>query len=128
ETHRADWRRTMMVPVLIAFVVLLVAGILIDRQSQQIAETRLRSQALVELSVIRAQLEGNIAGDIQLVKGLVSVIATEPQMSQTRFAALVQSLFEKGSQLRSIAAAPDLVVRMTYPLQANRAVIGFDYR
>lgn len=128
KTKHSDWRRTMIVPVVVALVIVVIAGFLIDRQNQQIAETRLRAQTFADLSVIRAKLEGNISGNIQLVKGLVSVIATEPDMDQARYGELVQNLIVEDSQLRSVAAAPDLVISMTYPLEANRAAIGVDYR
>ncbi|MFC3705162.1 EAL domain-containing protein [Devosia honganensis] len=118
----------MLVPLLVAIAVMLVAGILLDRQNQQIVESRLRAETLGKVSVIRAKLEGNIASNIQLVKGLVATISTEPDMSAARYDALARNLFEEESQLRSVAAAPDLVVRMTYPLTGNEAVIGLDYR
>ncbi|SMQ85587.1 periplasmic sensor diguanylate cyclase/phosphodiesterase [Devosia lucknowensis] len=128
EAHRGDWRRTMVIPVLMAFLVMLVAGIFLDRQNHQIAESRQRTDTLNQISVIRAKLEGNVSSNIQLVKGLVSVISTEPDMDQARYEDLVRNLFEEESQLRSVAAAPDLVIRMTYPLEANAAVVGLDYR
>jgi diguanylate cyclase (GGDEF)-like protein/PAS domain S-box-containing protein len=128
DTHRGDWRRTMLVPVLLSFAVILVAFILLDRQNLQLAEARLRNDTLAKISVIRAKLEGNISGNVQLVKGLVATISTEPDMDAARYNTLARRLFEEDSQLRSVAAAPDLVVRMTYPLLGNEAVIGLDYR
>ena len=128
DEHRGDWQRSIILPVLLALAVMLVAAIFLDRQNQQIAENRLRTDTLHQASVIRAKLEGHITGNIQLVKGLVSVISTEPDMDQERYQALVSNIFEEDSQLRSIAAAPDLVIAMTYPLEGNRAVIGVDYR
>ena len=128
EGHKGDWRRTMAMPVLLALIAMLVAGILLDNQNQQITSNRLRAEALQQISLIRAKLEGNISSNIQLVKGLVSVISTEPNMDQARFDALAGNLFEEDSQLRSVAAAPDLVIRMTYPLKGNEAAIGLDYR
>lgn len=116
------------VPVLVAMVVIVLAGIMVDRQAQVIAESRMRSNALAQIAVIRAKLEGNISSNIQLVRGLVSTISTEPNMNQVRFSALARNLFENDSQLRSVAAAPDLVIRMTYPFEANKAAIGVDYR
>ncbi|ODT76863.1 MAG: histidine kinase [Pelagibacterium sp. SCN 64-44] len=111
-----------------ALAVILVAGIFLDRQNLQIAEARMRAETLGKISVIRAKLEGNIASNVQLVKGLVSTITTEPDMNQERYTALAANLFEETSQLRSVAAAPDLVIRMTYPLENNAAAIGLDYR
>lgn len=118
----------MAMPVLLALAVMLIVGILLDRQNQQIATGQLRAEALAQIAVIRAKLEGNITSNIQLVRGLVSTISTEPGMDQARYEALVRNLFEEDSQLRSVAAAPDLVVRMTYPLEGNRAAIGLNYR
>ncbi|MFD1253704.1 Cyclic di-GMP phosphodiesterase Gmr [Devosia equisanguinis] len=123
-----DRRRTIAVPTLIAMITVIVVGLFIDRQSQQISEARIRSDVLAELSVIRAKLEGNISSNIQLVRGLVATISTEPDMDQARYDALVKNIFSDDSQLRSVAAAPDLVIRMTYPLAGNEAAIGLDYR
>ena len=121
-------KRSALVPVLIAVAVMLILGVLLDRQNQQIAESRLRAETLAKVSVIRAKLEGNIVSNIQLVKGLVATLSTEPDMDQERFDALARNIFEAGGQLRSVAAAPGLVIRMTYPLAGNEAVLGVDYR
>jgi diguanylate cyclase (GGDEF)-like protein len=80
------------------------------------------------LSLVRAKLEGNINGNIQLVQGLVATLSTEPGMGQDRFAQLVSKLFDKGSQLRNIAGARDLVVGLMYPMAGNEKAIGLDYR
>jgi diguanylate cyclase (GGDEF)-like protein len=126
--HRGDWRRTMAIPVLLALAAMLVAALLVDRQNQQLAEERQRADALSQISVIRAKLEGHIASNIQLIKGLVAVISTEPDMDQARYDELVGKVFEEDSQLRLVAAAPDLIIRMTYPRAGNEAALGLDYR
>ncbi|WP_200950319.1 EAL domain-containing protein [Devosia sp. Root635] len=120
--------KPILLPALVALAVLIAGGVFLDRQSSVLNEERLRTAVLAEVSLIRAKLEGNINGNIQLVRGLVSTISTEPEMDQTRFSALVANLFEEQSQLRSIAAAPNLVIAMTYPLVGNEAAIGLDYR
>ena len=123
-----EWRRTSFLPALLAFLVVVVAGLVLDRQAETINQERVRSEVLGRISVIRAKLEGHVSSNVQLVRGLVSVISTEPDMDQARFDALVGNLFEEDSQLRSVAAAPDLVIRMTYPLEGNEKAIGLDYR
>lgn len=125
---RMGWLKPILVPALIALAVLVAGGIFIDRQSASLAEEQLRANVLAQASLIRAKLEGNINGNIQLVRGLVSTISTEPDMQQARFSALVGNLFKEQSQLRSVAAAPDLVVTMIYPVIANEKVYGLDYR
>ncbi|WEK03823.1 MAG: EAL domain-containing protein [Candidatus Devosia phytovorans] len=116
-----------MLPALLAIAVLCVGGWFLDRQSGILNEERERTDVLAEVALVRAKLEGNINGNLQLVRGLVSTISTEPDMDQTRFSALVANIFEEQSQLRSIAAAPDLIVSMTYPLAGNEKAIGLNY-
>ncbi|MDB5621452.1 MAG: hypothetical protein JWR39_15, partial [Devosia sp.] len=118
----------MMLPALLALLVIATAGVWLDRQNTTIEQGRLRSSVLSQVSLIRARLEGNINADLQLVRGLVAAIASEPDMSPARFEELASILFEQPTQLRSLAAAPDLVVRMVYPVAANRQAIGLDYR
>ncbi|MDO9105735.1 MAG: ATP-binding protein [Methylovulum sp.] len=87
-----------------------------------------RVAAQNRLALVRSRLEGNIHGDIQLVKGLVSVIAANPQLTQQDFARAARPLFRGGSHLRNIGAAPDMVIRMMYPLAGNEKAIGLDFR
>ncbi len=132
STHMPDnrfgWLKPIVLPALLALAVLIAGGVFLDRQSAILNEERMRASVLAEVALIRAKLEGNINSNIQLVRGLVSTISTEPAMNQERFSALVSNLFEEQSQLRSIAAAPDLVITMTYPLVGNERAIGLDYR
>ncbi|MBU1337250.1 MAG: EAL domain-containing protein [Alphaproteobacteria bacterium] len=128
QEHRLSWLRPTLLPALVALIVLVAGGVALDRQTNVLDEERARAVVLAQVSLIRAKLEGNINGNIQLVRGLVSTISTEPRMDQDRFAALVSNLFEEQSQLRLVAGAPDLVVRMTYPFAGNERAIGLDYR
>jgi diguanylate cyclase (GGDEF)-like protein len=128
QEHRLSWLRPTLLPGLVALVVLVAGGVYLDRQSSVLNQERARAQVQAEMSLVRAKLEGNISSNVQLVRGLVSVMSTDPHMNQVRFGALVSNLFEERTQLRSVAAAPDLVVTMTYPLVGNERVIGLDYR
>jgi diguanylate cyclase (GGDEF)-like protein len=128
QEHRLSWLRPTLLPGLVALVVLIAGGVYLDRQSSVLNQERARAQVQAEMSLVRAKLEGNISSNVQLVRGLVSVMSTDPHMNQVRFGALVSNLFEERTQLRSVAAAPDLVVTMTYPLAGNERVIGLDYR
>ncbi len=120
--------RPSNVPAVLALVVIVLAGFFADFQNKRFYEQNLRAGVLGEVALIRAKLEGNINGNLQLVRGLVATISTEPAMKQERFAQLVGNLLMEKSQLRSIAGAPDLVVTMTYPLRGNERAIGLDYR
>ncbi|RNJ47192.1 bifunctional diguanylate cyclase/phosphodiesterase [Mesorhizobium erdmanii] len=115
-------------PAAIAFVVLLVCSIVADQQNRRVSDQLARADVLAKVNIIRAKLEGNINGNLQLVQGLVSAIDTEPYMGQQRFASLAGNLFQQKSQLRNIAGAPDLVISLMYPMEGNEKAIGLDYR
>ncbi len=78
--------------------------------------------------MVRAKLEGNINSNIQLVRGLVAVIATQPDIDQKRFSDIAAYLIGDHSQLRNLAGAPELVIRLMYPIAGNEKAIGLDYR
>jgi diguanylate cyclase (GGDEF)-like protein len=120
--------RPTVAPAVITLLVMLAVGWFAAAQNQAVYDQRIRADVLKEMSVIRAKLEGNISSNIQLVRGLVAVIATEPDMSQQRFSDLAAKLFSEHSQLRNVAGAPDLIVRLMYPLEGNEKAIGLDYR
>ncbi|MDP2882067.1 MAG: PAS domain S-box protein [Azonexus sp.] len=87
-----------------------------------------RAEVLHGLTVVRDALESNLNGDIQLVKGMIGVIALEPRLNQERFEIAARSLFSGRTQLRNIAVAPDMVIRLMYPLQGNERAVGLDFR
>ncbi|SEP66265.1 periplasmic sensor diguanylate cyclase/phosphodiesterase [Devosia sp. YR412] len=126
--HRLSWLRPTLVPALVALVVLVIGGVFLDKQNSVLNQERARAGVVAEVSLIRAKLEGNINGNFQLVRGLISTLSTQPDMDQRHFSALVANLFKEHSQLRLIAAAPDLKVSMIYPLAGNEKAIGLDYR
>nr|WP_224585623.1 EAL domain-containing protein [Mesorhizobium sp. CO1-1-11] len=111
-----------------AFVVLVICAILADRENRIVSDQLARADVLAKVNIIRAKLEGNINGNLQLTRGLVSAIVSEPYMGQQRFAALASNLLEQESQLRNVAGAPDLVISLMYPMAGNEKAIGLDYR
>ena len=123
---RLIWKPTN-VPAALALLVIAAAGLLAEYQNRRIHEQRLRTEVLAHVSLIRAKLEGNINGNIQLVRGLVATLSTEPDMTQPRFSKLAGNLLEGRSQLRVVAAAPALVVTLTHPLDGNERALGLNY-
>ncbi|HEY9012966.1 MAG TPA: EAL domain-containing protein [Devosia sp.] len=107
---------------------MVLAGIFADSQNSMLFQQRERADVQDQLSLVRAKLEGNINGNIQLVRGLVATISTEPGIDQDRYTELAEKLFANNSQLRNIAGAPGLVVSLMYPIAGNERAIGLDYR
>jgi diguanylate cyclase (GGDEF)-like protein/PAS domain S-box-containing protein len=124
----ARWFRPNYLPTLLAIFIVIAAGLFAEQQNRVVYQAKEREAVAAALNPIRARLEANINGDIQLVRGLIATISTEPGMDQQRFAALARNLFNEKSHLRSVAAAPNLIVSMIYPLEPNRKAIGLDYR
>ncbi|MEP5362090.1 MAG: EAL domain-containing protein [Nitratireductor sp.] len=128
----ARMRKTMFrvtnIPVAIVFVVVVAAGILAESQNREAFRRDLRADVLGDISLIRAKLEGNVKGNIELARGLVSMLEAQPDIGPAQFAALARRLLAGESQIRHIAAAPGLVVSMVYPLEGNQKAIGLDYR
>lgn len=120
--------RAAHLPALIALLVMLAGSYYVEQQNNNTYQKQLRDEAEAQVSLVRARIAGNIKANIQLARGLVAVIETEPDMDQARFTELVSSAIYGRNQLRSIAAAPDMVVSMVYPLAENAAVLGLDYR
>ena len=116
------------IPVLVVGLSLLVIGLYIDRLNSNTKLQKLQHELINKLSAVRAQLEGNINTNIMLVKGLVVAVSLEPDMSTERFIALSSPLLTGNSQIRNIAAAPNLIIQYMNPVAGNEKAIGLDYR
>jgi diguanylate cyclase (GGDEF)-like protein len=121
-------RKPTNIPVVLAVIIVCLAGLIAESQNRRLHQERLRVDVLDQTSLIRAKLEGNINGNIQLVRGLVATIETEPNMTQARFSSLAESLLRGRSHIRNLAAAPGLVVTMVHPIKGFEQVLGLDYR
>ncbi|UVC19107.1 bifunctional diguanylate cyclase/phosphodiesterase [Mesorhizobium onobrychidis] len=111
-----------------AVLVIAISAVFADHQNKVVSDQAARADVLAKVNLIRAKLEGNINGNLQLVQGLVAAVVTEPYMEQQRFASLASNLFGGDSQLKNIAGAPDLVISLMYPMKGNEKAMGLDYR
>lgn len=115
------------IPTLVALLVMVAAMSFAEMQNRSIHVQTQRNEVLARVGLIRAELEGKVNSNVQLIHGLVSTIATEPDMDQERFAALARHLFTQDNQLNNLAAARDLVLHLIYPLAGNEQALGLDY-
>ncbi len=112
----------------IALAVTVATGVFAEYQNRIVQYQSSHAKVSEQLGLVRAKLEGNINSNIQLIRGLVAVIATQPDMDQARFANIAGGLVGEHSQLRNIAGAPGLVISLMYPMEGNEQAIGLDYR
>ncbi|HEY6631821.1 MAG TPA: EAL domain-containing protein [Rhizobiaceae bacterium] len=119
--------RPTNVPAALALLVIVVAGVFAEYQNRRLNEQRLRADVLAQVSLIRAKLEGHINSNIQLVRGLVATLSTEPAMSQGRFSELASKILAGRPQVTHVAGGPGFVVRLIHPLGGNEKALGLDY-
>ncbi|MCW9030313.1 MAG: ATP-binding protein [Gammaproteobacteria bacterium] len=115
-------------PVILVAIAIVILGVYLNQLRFNYQVQELRHSLFNQLSVVRAKFEGNINSNAQLVKGLVIAISTEPEMTQERFRALSKPLFLESSQLKNIAAAPNLIIKYMYPLEGNESAVGLSYK
>lgn len=109
-------------------LVLILAAYLVERQSLDRQRLQAQNHVRESLLVLQARLESQLSGNIQLARGLVAVIAANPQLTQGEFERAAKPLFERRSLLRNIGAAPDMVIRLMHPLEGNEKAVGLDFR
>ncbi|MCW1933770.1 ATP-binding protein [Pararhodobacter zhoushanensis] len=119
--------RVTNIPAAISLAVVVLIWTFAELQNRHVYQESLRHEVLGSASVVRAQIEGTLSSNIQLVRGLIATLITEPDMSAERFAALSTGLMSQNSLLRNLAAAPDMVIRYVYPLEGNAAALGLSY-
>ncbi|WP_339615991.1 ATP-binding protein [uncultured Gilvimarinus sp.] len=119
-------------PYLLTALVIIISvstgGYYIDYLNTQNYLHQQRSEVQDTLSLVRANLEGHLTGNLLAAQGLAAALQVHPTMDQETYALYAQHLFSGQTLLRNIGAAPDLVIKLMYPLEGNRAAIGLDYR
>lgn len=115
-------------PAILVAVSIVVLTLYLDQLRFNTQLQALRHSIFNELSVVRAKIEGNINSNAHLIKGLVVAISTEPDITSKRFNALAKPIFQENSEIKNIAAAPNLIIKYMYPLKGNEAAVGLNYR
>lgn len=132
--HSGLFKRELLLTRLIyGFAICVTIGLAIfavrnDRVSRQRMKTAARSKVQRELSDLRSRLESNLSVNVQLTWGLPGLFRLLPNLTQEEFELAVSPLFERPTQIRHIAVAPDMVINLIYPLEGNEKAIGLDYR
>lgn len=107
--------------------VVFITSLMLDQINYNRAKQAHRLLILSEVDTYRTQLSSTLISNIQLIRGLAVAVAAEPNLEQHRFAQIAGPLFDTSSELRNIGGAPDMVIRMTYPLKGNEKAIGLNF-
>lgn len=98
-----------------------------DQQRALYQDENSRNMVTEQLSVMRAEIEGRINGNVLLLKGLVAALETEPTMTEARFQRIADRVLGEDGNIAFVSAAPGMVVSMVYP-PSEAARVGFDFR
>lgn len=94
-----------------------------DARASRLAEEQ---AVLQQLSIVRAQLESYLNGDLYQVKGLIGLPMASAQVDERLFARIAAELAGNDEHIRSLQLAPDGIVTHVWPYEANRGAIGHD--
>lgn len=114
-------------PAAVGLVAMAVVVFFVDWQMRSSDERDQRQHVMEDLVRIRTQLESDIHGNVKLVQGYVAALETEPGMDQKRYSELGDRILKNETTIRNVAAAPDFVVSLVYPIKDNEKVVGLDY-
>lgn len=117
-----------ILPTLVVFLALTVMAIAAYHQSTQIHLQERRAEVEREISLLRSRLEGMLIADVELMRGLVAVLSTREDWDQQSYSEIASQVVGEQAEFLNLAVAPDLVVSMVYPYEANKNVLGLDYR
>ncbi len=119
-------RRAVVAPL-----ALLAGGLALSLGAAALAhradEDQRREAVRADLVPVAAELSRALSGALQLMEGLACLIEVEGGLTPARFEAFADGLLRRDDLIRSVAVAPDNVVRFVHPLAGNEQALGLDY-
>lgn len=116
---------------LMTALILLVSIGMVEGFYYLLSENRLAQEeaaATQSLSTLRTKIESQANSAIYLVEGLSAYIRAYPDAGADQVEPILKHVYQDGKNVRSLAIAPDLVIRMVYPRAGNESVLGLDFR
>jgi two-component system cell cycle sensor histidine kinase PleC len=109
-------------------IILFVAAYRFDVLVHENYYKKARSVATLDMLKLRREVEGVLIEQSLMLRELATFVGGHPNISQAELTSLVQNMEGIDASTIMIAAAPDLVVTMIYPIDGNEGILGFDYR
>ncbi|CAN7501085.1 EAL domain-containing protein [Pararhizobium sp. LjRoot235] len=130
--HRASTlarlAKPSLFPAVIAAAVVFTGGYFFKEQNRQNFHSELKSNVESELNLISTRLQSEINNNITALRGFANNISVAPDMPQPVFDQLATKLLLQNPQMVRVSAAPDAVIRRTFPLIGNERMIGTDFK
>lgn len=109
------------------FIALLGGGVYVDQLNQAHYESERRLLIQEQLFSVRSDLEHRLLNDFQLIRGLISAVAIDPNFNHPTFSKATDVLFQNNQHILGVSAAPDNVIKFVYPAgEANRITLSTD--
>ncbi|MCV9963107.1 EAL domain-containing protein [Pararhizobium sp. BT-229] len=115
-------------PAFIAASVVFTGGYFFEQQNRKNFQSELKSSVQNELNLISTRLQSEINNNITALRGFANSVAVDSDMPQPLFDQLATKLLIQNPQMVRVSAAPDAVIRMTFPLAGNERMIGTDFK
>lgn len=119
---RHPWLAGLLVGI--ATLVLLESLIWVEHDRRRQAEM---AAIQAHTATARARLESELNATLSLSLGLSSFVLSNPDFTQEQFTQVAASLVRMQPSIRSVAMAPDNVIRYIYPLRGNDRALGLRY-
>ena len=127
QGHRRVGQRRAWAAAMLAGLLALALGWYLVWLEVQRGREEQRSAVLAEAGTVRARLESELNSSLYLGWGVAAFISANPDFSTQQFERVAATLVRLRPNIRSIAVAPDNVVRYVYPLAGNERVLGLRY-
>lgn len=111
-------------------MIMVITGFAIYMESQEQGSIQRKEKldSLQTLTAIQLNLERELSKNLFQLGALVAYISVNPEIDNEDFNVFSQYLFRQKSHIRSLGAAPDMVVKYVYPYAENKSALGHDYR
>ncbi|MEW6120028.1 MAG: diguanylate cyclase [Pseudomonadota bacterium] len=96
----------------------------LEQDRRQQAE---RAVLQAEAATVRARLESELNATLSLTLGLSSFVLADPDFSEQAMEQVAASLIRVQPAIRSVALAPDNVIRYIHPRAGNERALGLRY-
>jgi len=117
-----------LVGICVALIIIAAAAYRIDRLLYATHLQDVRATTYSELLEVREDFEGVLHSQALVLRELSTFIGENPDISQKKFSERVSNIRGVDGSVRSIAAAPDMIITLVHPLEGNRGALGLDYR
>lgn len=119
-------RHPLLVGILagLATLVTLESFLAVEQQRRVVAE---RNAVQAQVSTVRARLESALNASLSLSLSLPTLVLSKPDFQEADFVQVAASLVRIQPGIRSVALAPDNVIRHVYPLAGNERALGLRY-